>query len=100
MIASLRRSLTFLIGFLTLPNPAAAQPVTTVLGQPTIAGATLASRCANTNANFNYSPDNGVMHGPAGIAVDPRGRIFVTDFAGRRLLTWPDVDAQIGRAHV
>jgi len=93
MIPSLRRSLPLLIGLLTLPNPAAAQPVTTVLGQPTVAGATLASRCANPNANFNYSPDNGTMHGPSGIAVDPRGRIFVTDYAGRRLLTWPDVDA-------
>jgi mannan endo-1,4-beta-mannosidase len=56
-------------------------------------GETLLSRCPDPAANFNYSPDNGNMYGPSGIAVDPRGRIFVTDYAGRRVLTWPDVDS-------
>lgn len=28
-----------------------------------------------------------------GIAVEPHGRMYVTDFGGRRVLTWPNVNA-------
>jgi mannan endo-1,4-beta-mannosidase len=65
-----------------------------VLGQPTLADTTLASRCRNVDARFNFSTTDGFdMYGPSGITVDPRGRLYVTDFGGRRVLTWPDVDA-------
>lgn len=60
-----------------------------VLGQPTLADTTLASRCPNLNAQFNFK-DNG---GPSGIAIDPRGRIYVTDYGGQRVLTWPNASA-------
>lgn len=75
--------------------PAAyAAPGYRLLGQPTLADTTLATRCANANARFNFSNAGGFdMHGPSGIAVDPRGRLYVTDFGGKRVLTWPDFTA-------
>lgn len=70
---------------------ALAAPGYTLLGQPTVADGTLASRCADVDARFNFANDGGFeMHGPAGLAIDPRGRIWVTDFGGRRVLSWPD----------
>lgn len=64
----------------------------TPLGQPTLSGTTLASRCPDAKARFNFANDGGFdMYGPAGIAIDPRGRVFMTDFGGRRVLTWPNV---------
>src|SRR5581483_4363610 len=98
---------TLLLGVLGLPMAALAQRVIAtpptpgglagalyiLLGQPTMSDTTLASRCANLDATFNYSPNNGTMYGPSGIAVDPRGRVYVTDYAGHRVLTWPDSDA-------
>jgi DNA-binding beta-propeller fold protein YncE len=73
---------------------AAAQPAYRLLGQPDLEGTTLATRCAGVNARFNFSNDGGLqMFGPSGIAIDPRGRIFVTDFGGRRVLTWPNFEA-------
>src|SRR5262245_6190505 len=72
----------------------AAAPDYRVLGQPNLAGTTLASRCPGANAQFNFFNNGGFeMHGPSGIAIDPRGRVFVTDFGGRRVLTWPDFEA-------
>ena len=75
--------------------PANAAAVTyRTLGQPDTASTSLLSRCADANAQFNFSDASGfAMHGAAGIAVDPRGRLYVTDFAGKRVLTWPNVDA-------
>ena len=65
-----------------------------VLGQPDTVSTSLPSRCADPNAQFNFSNTAGFdMHGPSGIAVDPRGRLYVTDFAGKRVLTWPNFDA-------
>lgn len=73
---------------------AAAAPPYRVLGQPNLASLTLATRCPAANARFNFLNDGGfLMFGPAGIAIDPRGRIFVTDYGGRRVLTWPNFDA-------
>ena len=73
---------------------ALAAPAYRVLGQPTLNGTTLASRCAGANARFNFDGGGGFdMHGPAGIAIDVGGRIFVTDFGGKRVLTWPNVDS-------
>lgn len=63
-----------------------------VIGQPSISGATLATRCTAANAQFNYSSRNGGTAGPTGIVVVPDGRIFVADDGGRRVLTWPNVD--------
>ncbi len=72
-------------------GPAFAAPGYRTLGQPSLADTTLASRCPGANARFNQSNDGGFeMNGPAGVAVDPRGRLFVTDFGGKRVLTWPD----------
>lgn len=74
--------------------PLGAGPSYQVLGQPNLASLTLATRCAGANARFNFSNAGGFdMFGPSGIAVDPRGRIYVTDFGGKRVLTWPDFDA-------
>ncbi len=71
-----------------------ADPGYRVLGQPTLEDASYASRCADPNAQFNYSTAGGFeMYGPSGIAIDPRGRVYVTDFGGQRVLTWPDADA-------
>ena len=73
---------------------ATAAPAYRVLGQTGLSGTTLASRCPGVNARFNFLNDGGFeMFGPSGIAIDPRGRIFVTDFGGRRVLTWPNFDA-------
>lgn len=74
--------------------PVNAEPGYRVLGQPALIDVTLASRCADANARFNFSNTGGFdRYGPAGIAVDPRGRIYVTDFGGQRVLTWPNVEA-------
>src|SRR5690348_2508509 len=73
---------------------AAAAPGYQVLGQPNLARTTLASRCAQANARFNFKNNGGFqMFGPSGIAVDPRGRVFVTDYGGQRVLTWPNFEA-------
>ena len=75
-------------------RPADAAPPYRVVGQPDLGGITLASRCPGANARFNFSTAGGFdMHGPSGIAIDPRGRIFITDFGGRRVLTWPSFAA-------
>ncbi|MGE0825700.1 MAG: glycosyl hydrolase [Candidatus Binatia bacterium] len=78
-----------------LPTMAATADVEyRVLGQPTLATTAFGSRCADPNARFNFSTAGGFdMYGSSGIAIDPRGRIYVTDFGGQRVLTWPDVDA-------
>ena len=71
-----------------------AAPGYRVLGQPTLLDTTFDSRCLNAGAQFNFSDAGDFdMYGPSGIAVDPRGRLYVTDFGGQRVLTWPDVDA-------
>jgi mannan endo-1,4-beta-mannosidase len=76
------------------PAVAAAAPPYRVLGQPDLASTTLATRCPGANARFNFKNDGGFqMFGPSGIAIDPRGRVFATDYGGRRVLTWPDFDA-------
>lgn len=77
-----------------LPDPVVAAPVTRTLGQPSLGDTTLASRCPDADARFNFANDGGFeMYGPAGIAVDPRGPIWVADFGGRRVLGWPDATA-------
>ena len=63
-----------------------------VLGQPALVDMSLASRCPDPNARFNFSNAHGGMFGPAGIAVDCDGRLYVTDYGGQRVLTWADVD--------
>jgi mannan endo-1,4-beta-mannosidase len=91
MIALLAQAFSICVFLGVAIGSAGAQPSYRVLAQPNLAGTTLASRCPGVNARFSFSnPD---MHGPAGIAVDPRGRLFVTDFGGRRVLTWPNFDA-------
>ena len=68
-----------------------AAPSYGVLGQPNLNGKTLSSRCTNGAARFSYLNNGGFeMFGPSGIAIDPSGRFFVTDFGGRRVLTWPN----------
>ena len=79
---------------LVLSAAVEAAPGFRTLGQPSLASTTLASRCANANARFNFSNAFGFdQHGPSGIAIDPRGRLFVTDFGGNRVLTWPNFEA-------
>lgn len=74
--------------------PAEAGPGYRLLGQPTLADTSLASRCPLANAQFNFLNNGGFeMYGPSGIAVDPRGRLYVTDFGGQRVLTWPNFAA-------
>lgn len=70
-------------------TPAEAQTYR-VLGQPTLVGETLASRCGGGNQRFNQL---GLDKGPVGLAIDPDGRLFATDFGGRRVLMWASVDA-------
>lgn len=73
---------------------ASAAPAYLTLGQPNLSGTTLASRCAQPNARFTFENNGGFqMFGPSGIAVDPRGRVFVTDYGGQRVLTWPNFEA-------
>src|SRR5688572_9203429 len=98
MIVRMKTAKAFAVAFLLVApgvaSLAEAQPAYSVLGQPNLAGTTLASRCPGANARFNRTNDGGfVMHGPSGIAVDPRGRLFVTDFGGKRVLTWPNFSA-------
>jgi len=66
------------------------------MGQPALADTAFASRCADVNARFggnvDHSQDWG-MSGPSGIAIDPRGRLYVTDYGGQRVLTWPNFEA-------
>lgn len=71
-----------------------AAPKYRVIGQPDLQGQTLGSRCSASRARFNFTDDGGFdMHGPAGIASDPSGLLFVTDFGGRRVLGWSDFDS-------
>src|SRR3954447_32737 len=64
------------------------------LGQPTLADRTQSTRCAGANARFTYFDNGGFkMYGPAGIAVASSRRVFVTDYGGRRVLSWPNTDA-------
>lgn len=76
-------------------RPVSAAPGYRVLGQPTLAGKTLDSRCADANAKFNFKndPDFGGLKGPSGIATDHLGRLFVTDFGGGRVLMWASFEA-------
>ena len=78
-----------------LSAPAGADAFTfRTLGQPNLASTTLASRCPHANARFNFRDNGGFkMYGPSGIAVAPGGRLFVTDFGGGRVLSWPDTNA-------
>lgn len=87
------RAFLLVIGSLFVAVGANAAPYR-VLGQPTLAGTTLASRCPSATAQFSFRNAGGFnMYGPSGVVVDPRGRIYVTDFGGRRVLTWPNVNA-------
>ena len=63
-----------------------------VLGQPDLASKTRSTRCADNNARFNYNVvgPGDTQYGPAGVAVGSEGRLFVTDDAGGRVLSWPD----------
>src|SRR5258708_236084 len=88
---TLRSSLPYLIGFLALPANGLAQNI--VLGQPSTAASALGTRCPNSNAPLNYSAGIGGIYGPPGMAGDPRGRVYVTVYAGPRVLPWPDSDA-------
>src|SRR6476660_5394840 len=95
MLYSGLRAIVFLCGALALLLvEARADPGYRVLGQPDLANISLASRCSAANARFNFSNAGGFeMYGPSGIAVDPRGRIYATDYGGKRVLTWPDFEA-------
>ena len=76
-----------------LHGAASAAPKYRTLGQPDLASISLDSRCADPNARFSFSNAGGFeQHGPSGIAIDPGGRLFVTDYAGNRVLTWPDFE--------
>jgi hypothetical protein len=79
-----------LIGLLAFSATAHGQ---NVLGQPTMNSTSYVSRCASPYASFTFNINNGGMYGPSGIAVDPRGRLFVTDYGGQRVLTWPDFES-------
>ncbi len=73
---------------LRIANVEAAVPYR-VVGQPGLAGTSLASRCAGANARFNFLNNGGFqMFGPTGIAVNPSGRFFAADYGGQRVLTW------------
>lgn len=75
------------------PSPASAGAGYRTLGQPALGDESLASRCSDPNARFNFLDDGGFeMHGPSGITVDAKGRLFVTDFGGLRVMMWPKVD--------
>ena len=91
------RILQLLFGVLLLLSgfnlPVYAAVSFTTLGQPNLSSISLAGRCANASARFNFDNAGFDQYGPSGIAIDPRGRIFVTDFAGDRVLTWPDSSA-------
>lgn len=84
-----------LLAALLLPSPQAVAAATVAtLGQPNLASVKLATRCPDANARFSFINEGGFrQYGPSGIAIDPRGRVFVTDFAGDRVLTWPDFAA-------
>ena len=62
-----------------------------VLGQPTLTSEAFSSRCTGTNQRFGGLLGGG--KGPAGITVDADGRLFATDFGGKRVLMWATVDA-------
>jgi mannan endo-1,4-beta-mannosidase len=71
-----------------------------VIGQPSLSGATLGSRCPSANARFNQNafggnPANGdfATEGPTGIAIGSSGRLYVVDDGGHRVLSWPNADA-------
>ena len=93
LVSTFRAAVVASVCFAFAGHAAAATPYKT-LGQPNLNGKTLGSRCAPADAKFNFLNDGGfAMHGPSGIAIDPRGRVFVTDFGGRRVLTWPNFEA-------
>src|SRR5436853_1051881 len=92
--ANLRFVALAIIAIFCASGEARAAPGYRVIGQPDLASTTLATRCPGANARFNFTNDGGFkMYGPSGIAIDPRGRLYVTDYGGRRVLTWPDFDA-------
>jgi len=64
-----------------------------VLGQPTLADTSLESRCPAANVRFGGMDTGGDKFGPSGIAVDMHGRLYVTDYGGQRVLTWPDIES-------
>ncbi len=75
------------------PGPADAATFS-VIGQPSLGGATLASRCPNADAQFSSHDFGGfTTDGPTGIAIGSTGRLYVVDDGGRRVLSWPDADA-------
>jgi mannan endo-1,4-beta-mannosidase len=92
-MTSARRVLVFIFALFCMHHTALAKISYSTLGQPDLASISLASRCANPNARFSFDNAGFDQYGPSGIAIDPRGRIFVTDFAGDRVLTWPDFTA-------
>src|SRR5687767_1534486 len=92
--------LTVILGALALVlshlgpgQQALAAPDYRLLGQPELFETAQATRCPDPNARFNFLQEGDFeMHGPSGIAIDSRGRLFVTDFGGKRVLTWPNVE--------
>lgn len=54
-----------------------------VLGQPDLNSISAATRCTGGAAQFR----------PTGVAIGPGGRLFVADFLGQRVLSWPNADA-------
>jgi hypothetical protein len=71
-----------------LPDAALATPGYDVIGQPNTASSTLASRCAGANARFTQDLTGFEQDGPSGIALDEANHVFVTDFAGDRVLVF------------
>ncbi|MBI4909995.1 MAG: hypothetical protein HY820_40625 [Acidobacteria bacterium] len=78
------------VSILVFAGAAGSQPL--VIGQMYPTGTALSSRCPGKDTRFSYSNTGDEMHGPTGIAIDPHGRLFVADYAGRRVLTWSNVD--------
>ncbi|MCW2498223.1 glycosyl hydrolase [Jatrophihabitans sp.] len=67
----------------------------TTLGQQTLDGTSLETRCASDSARFNSHDFGGgfATDGPTGIAIAASGRIFVADDGGQRVLSWKNADA-------
>ncbi len=101
LVAAVCASVTVLGSLAAIPSAQAsgtAQPAALefrTLGQPTLTATTLASRCANTRAQFNRHDFGGgfATDGPTGIAISSSGRLFVADDGGHRVLSWPNADA-------